>query len=80
MLADNKVREQVNIESPEMWESGMLYWSLWGKMCKYETPKNIQSVYWAQYRLMQSNTIVMQWIAPQIREAPILKFWADIEY
>lgn len=24
MLADNMVREQVNIESPEMWESGML--------------------------------------------------------
>lgn len=45
MLADNKVREQVNIESPEMWESGMLLLIPVGENVQiWDTEKHIVSV------------------------------------
>lgn len=45
MLADNKVREQVNIESPEMWESGMLLLIPVGENVQiWDTEKHVVSV------------------------------------
>ena len=60
MLVDNMVREQVNTESPEMLESGMLLLIPVGENVQiWDTEKHAVS-------LMQANTIVMQWIAPFI--------------